>query len=255
MELENYLKSLGLDEKEIGVYLANLSLGEVSIVPIVAKTQLPRTTVYHILERLNDERLIEVIQTNTRRMYAPYPPRTILTRLRERKERLEGQIDSFEHSLPELLQLYNVSPFQPKVRMYNGIEVRQIFEDMTNSPIDKLEYVGETTKIVGVTGEAWLKKWIQKRADLGIKSYSIRIESEEIDDPMYGPSVKLDRTVRYAPAGFHAPTQIYIYGDSVAQISTTAEGFGVIITSREYATTMRNWFKELWKVSRETKKV
>ncbi len=255
MELEIYLKSLGLEEKEITIYLTNLALGEVSIVPIVEKTQLPRTTVYHILERLNQERLIEIIETKTRRMYAPYPPRTILTRMREQKEKLEEKIDNLEHSLPDLLQLYSVSPFQPKVRMYHGQEVRQIFEDMTSSPIDKIEYVGETTNIVGVTGEAWLKKWIQKRADLRIKSYSIRVEAEEVDDPMYGQSAKLNRTVRYAPPGFQAPTQIYIYGDSVALITTTAEGFGVIITSREYATTMRHWFKELWKISREARKV
>jgi sugar-specific transcriptional regulator TrmB len=251
MDIESYLQSLGLNEKEIGVYLANLSLGEVSIVPIVAKTRLPRTTVYHILERLNSEKLIEIITTGTRRMYVPYSPRTILTRLRERKEFIEQQIDGLQHSLPELMQLYNVSPIQPKVRMYHGQEVRQIFEDITNSPIDKIEYVGETTKIVSVTGEVWLKKWIQKRADLGIKSYSIRIADEEITDPMYGHSAKLARTVRYAPAGFHAPTQVYIYGDSVALITTTAEGFGLIITSRDYATTMRNWFKELWKISRD----
>lgn len=251
MELENYLKELGLDEKEILVYLTTLSLGEVSIVPIVGKTHLPRTTVYHILERLNKEKLIEVIETGTRRMYAPYPPRTILTRMREQKNKLEEKIDSLEHSLPELLQLYSVSPFQPKVRMYHGQEVRQIFEDITNSPIDKIEYVGETTKIVSVTGEVWLKKWIQKRSDLGIKSYTIRVAEEEVADPMYIQSTKLSRQVRYAPKGFQAPTQVYIYGDSVALITTTAEGFGLIITSRDYAITMRNWFRELWKISSE----
>lgn len=253
MNLENYLKELGLNEKEIQVYLANLSLGEVAIVPIVAKTQLPRTTVYHILERLNSEKLIEIIETATRRMYVPYPPRTILTRLQEHKNKLEEKIDSLEHSLPELMQLYSVSPFQPKVRMFHGIEVRQIFEDITNSPIDLIEYVSETDKIVGVTGEAWLKKWIQKRHDLGIKSHAIRVASKEIPDPMYGQSKELTRTVRYAPEGFISPTQVYIYGDSVALITTIAEGFGLIITSREYATTMRSWFRELWKISMPSK--
>lgn len=249
LDLQNYLLQIGLNTKEIDVYLACLGLGEGSIVPIVAKTKLPRTTVFHILERLRVEKLIEIIETGTRRLYTPYPPRAILTRLQNKKVKLDEEIGAFEHSLPELLRLYDVSPFQPKVRMFKGEDIRAIFEDITSSPIDLVEYVGETTNIVSVTGERWLKTWIKKRADLGIKSRSIRIAAQEIEDPMYGQSKELMRTVRYAPAGFLAPTQIYIYGDSVALITTLEEGFGVIITSREYATTMRNWFRELWKVS------
>lgn len=251
LELQKYLTEIGLDDKEISVYLTCLQLGEGSIVPIVEKTQLPRTTVFHILERLSKDKLIEIIETETRRIYTPYPPRAILTRLRNRRTIINEQVNAFEDALPELLRMYDVSPFQPKVRMFKGEDIRNIFEDITNTHPETIEYIGETTNIVSVTGERWLKNWIKKRAALEIKSRSIRIASEEIADPMYGQSKELMRTIRYAPTGFQSPMQIYIYGDSVAHISTLAEGFGVIITSQEYATTMRNWFKELWKASSE----
>ena len=250
MDIEYYLKKLNLTQKETGVYLACLELGESQIVPIGIKAELPRTTTYHILERLRNQKLIEIIQTKTRRIYAPYPPRNILTLFKTKREKLNQQIYSLEKSLPELNQLYTFSPFQPKIRFFQGKQIKMIYEEILESPIEEEWYVGESNKIINVLGEKYLKKWIKRRVEKGIKAKAIRIFPEETINEIYQPSKKYLRIVKYAPKDFKCPSHILIYGDNVAIITTGKENFGVVISSREFAESMRNWFKQLWKISK-----
>ncbi len=250
MNIKTYLKQLNLSENEIKVYLALLELGETKIVPITKRVELPRTTVYHILEKLRDKKLIEIIQTTTRRIYTPLPPRNILTLLKTKKENLSEQIDSLEHSIPELNRLYEISPFQPKVRFFPGMEIRKVYEEILEAGVDESWYVGEASKIVEALGSNYLKRWIKRRVEAGIKSKSVRIKEEELKEPIFGATKDFLREIRYAPKDFKSPTHILVYGDHVAIITTGEENFGVVITSREFAISMRNWFKQLWKISK-----
>lgn len=249
MDIKESLRQLKFDDKEIDVYLASLELGESTIVPITNKVHLPRTTVFHILERLNERKLVEIIQKNSRHLYAPYPPRNIVTLLKQEKEKLDGQISTLESSLPELTKLYHLSPFQPKVRFYQGIEIRKIYDEVLNMPIDESWYVGETNRLVYALGEDYMKKWVQKRIDKGIKSRSVRILEAEPKEEIFSGDKKFMRSIRYAPKGFSCPTHILIYADNVALITTGDENFGLVITSREFAESMCNWFIQLWKAS------
>jgi sugar-specific transcriptional regulator TrmB len=250
MDIKSYLKQLNLTENEIAVYLALLELGESKIIPITKKVALPRTTVYHILEKLRDKKLIEIIQTTTRRIYAPYPPRNILTLLKHKRAKIDEEIDTLERSLPELNRLYEISPFQPKVRFFPGKEIRQIYDEILEAGVDESWYVGETNKIVKALGEKYLQRWIKRRVKMGIRSKSIRVGKEESQEPIFSGKKEFLREIKYAPEDFKCPTHILIYGDNVAIITTGEENFGVVITSREFAESMRNWFKQLWKISK-----
>lgn len=250
MDIRDSLKQLGLDEKEINVYLACLELGSSAIVPIVNRIRMPRTTVFHILERLGELKLIEIVLKGNRHLYVPYPPRQIVTLLKQQKEDLEGKINTLEGSIPELMKLYHLSPFQPKVRFFQGMEIRKIYEEILETPIDEAYYVGENDKLIGLLGEDYMKKWIERRIKKGIVSKSIRVRSAEREEEVFSNEESYLRKIRYAPEGFQCPTHILIYGDNVVFITTGEEKFGLVITSRETAQSMENWFGELWKISK-----
>ncbi|MBI2045456.1 helix-turn-helix domain-containing protein, partial [Candidatus Pacearchaeota archaeon] len=58
MDIEKSLKEYGLSENEVKIYLTLIKAGE-STVQIIAKNAgLPRTTVYHILDKLLDKSLV-----------------------------------------------------------------------------------------------------------------------------------------------------------------------------------------------------
>ena len=53
--MEDVLKKLGLENKEIKVYLALLTLGKSPVEKIKKETKIERTHIYKILERLQDK--------------------------------------------------------------------------------------------------------------------------------------------------------------------------------------------------------
>jgi len=253
MNIESYLRQLGLSDKESEVYLASLAVGESPIMPITKKVGLPRSTTYHILEKLRDEELLEILETPTRRVYVPYPPRAILKLLKKKRDTFEQEIDSFQSSLEEINGLYNTSAFQPKVRFFRGTkEIRHIYDEILEAPINEFCYISEVKKIEKVLGKDFLKEWLKKRIAKGIKSKTVWVRSESVpDEPIYAGSRNNLRTVRYAPSDFRSPAHTMVYGDNVVVITTAEENIGLVITSRDYATSVRNQFKQLWKVSSE----
>ncbi len=247
MNINEYLKKLHLSEKESETYLALLASGESSITPISKKVDLPRTTVFYILERLSDKHLIDINDAKTRRTYIARPLRTIITLLNYKKSELESVIDDFKTSLPEFDRTYHQSPFQPGVRFFNKNDIRLIYEEMLeiDPKKDEIWYVAETAKIVDTFGADYTENWIKRRIAKKIPSRSIRVKEAEIEGintPFEGDI----REYRFAPPGFNCPAHILIYQDSVAIITTSQEAFGTVITSKEYAATMRSWFEQLW---------
>lgn len=251
MNIEEYLRQLGLGEKEIKVYLASLKLGEKPIMPITKKAELPRSTVYHILEKLRDAGLVEIIDSPTRRIYIPFHPRVIITLLNKKRDAISKQVDAFQQTMPKLIELYSASEFQPKIKFYRGTkEIRELYNSILEEPIDEFHYVSEITKIEAVLGRDFLNSWLRRRIDLKIKSWAIWVRAEAVDsEKLYKPSKQNLRTVRYAPEGFRYPAHTIVFGDTVAFITTSEENIGVAITSRDLAVSYRNIFKQLWKVS------
>jgi sugar-specific transcriptional regulator TrmB len=253
MEIEQYLHNLGLSENEVKVYLACLELGETKIVPVTIEAKLPRTTVFQILDRLKERGLIEIIQKANRRIYVPYPPARILSLLKDQEEKAAEKVNEFKQIFPELNQLYSMYPFQPKVRFFAGEkELRMLYGEILEQPIDEAWFVTEWDKLAAVLGLDFLATWAKKRVKLNIKSKVLYV-GKMPDDKTFLPNKEYLRTGKLAPKDFNPQTHTLIFGDNLAYIATGQENFGVVITSREIASSMRIWFKEIWKNSRPTK--
>lgn len=251
MQLESTLKNIGLNDKESAAYLACLALGESTIVPLVQKTGIVRTTLLYVLERLSERGLIEIVQHATHRRYVALSPRGLVELIKKEEIRLKEQAASVEAALPELNRLYHADSFQPRVRVFKDEELRMLYNEMIELPITDVCYIGDTTNIADPVGDPFLRDWIRRRAANGILSNAIRIRAGEQDVPEYIGREELLRTIRYAPEGFDCPAVIYIYGDNVAILTTAKESFGVVTTSKDYAKSMRSWFWALWETCEE----
>lgn len=251
MEAEPFLRQIGLTEREITVYLSCLELGESNASAVVRKVGPPRSTVVYTLEQLAEKGFLHIVEKGHRRAYIPVPPRTWASLLRARKNELDEQLSELETALPQLSDLYGYNPFQPHVRFFRGrLEIREIYEDILAAPINEMWYVGSYRSILEIIGEQYLKEWIRQRIKKQMVAKSIRTSDDRaISDPIFLGSKMTGRQVRYAPNDFKNPGHLIIYGDHVAIITTAKENFGVVITSREYAAMMRDWFRQLWKVS------
>lgn len=245
------IAKLGLDEKDVKVYLALLEMGETHIVPLAEKVNLPRNTVVYILENLESKGLLEILQRTSRRVYIPNPPDAILHLAKRQKEEAIEREKTAKMILPELKRLYSVSAVEPSMRFFKGQEeIRQIYDEMVESGEKEIIYAGEYDKMVEVIGKRYLENVIKRRIAKGIKTRSVRVRSAEVDEPIFQSPKETIREIRYAPKDFVSPGHITIYQNTVAVITTAKENFGFVVTSREYAITMRSWFEQLWKVSK-----
>jgi sugar-specific transcriptional regulator TrmB len=248
MTIKEILKKLDLSDKEITTYLALLELGnETHIFPISRKAKLPRTTVFHVLDRLHEEGLVSVLDRHGRRIYSPTPPEQIVKSLEKRHAELGEQVAAVKSSLPELLKLFAISDYQPKVKVYQGEEIREIYEELLNSSEKEQWYIGGVKPIEDLLGKRYLADWIKRRIAAGIASKAIRTRSTETPDTINSNSGKeFMREVRYAPEGFNLGAHVIIAGNKIAMITTAKESYGILIDSRDIATTMKSWFTSLW---------
>ncbi len=249
MEIENTLKLLDLSDKEVIIYQICLELGEVSLAEIAKRAQMPRTTVEYILEQLDKKGLIQSVLKGARRHFVPYAPKTVLGLLKQKETEFHLQVDEFQNSIPELNRLYKAFSLQPRIRVFEGEEIRNIYEEILDASIEETWFIGDMSKTADAVGEKYLTSWMKRRVKRHIGTKAIRVGAGEFENEVVNAKEGYLRSVRLAPEGFESPSHIIIYGDNVAIITTSKESFGTVITSREYATTMKNCFMEVWKNS------
>lgn len=127
MEITPQLQGLGLEDREIKIYLALLELAESTVLPIAKKAGIKRTYAYDILDSLIKKGLVSYIEKNGRRHYIAEDPKKIEHMLKEKLER-------FRDVLPEIRSIYNHAAGKPKVRFYEGAEnFKQLYEEIAHT--------------------------------------------------------------------------------------------------------------------------
>ena len=126
--IEEALRSIGLAQNEIKIYLALLELGPALMGQICGKTKIHRRNVYDSIEMLKDKGFVSSTIINNRNVFEAVNPKRILDILDEKKTDIQS-------ILPKLLAKQNKKPIS--VRVYTGLNGRKVvFED-------KLKYEGE----------------------------------------------------------------------------------------------------------------
>lgn len=247
MEINKFISETGLDPNEAKVYVALLGLGESYIVPIANKVALPRTTVFHVLDRLRDLGLIEIVMHKSRRVYFAHNPHKITSLLQQNRQGIDKRIDSIDSMMPDLMKLYLSSPFQPHIRYFRGEEIKQIYEEILLVKDKEIYYTGNVNQLEDILSKRFFQDWISRKVKAGIWTRSIRSHTTEDDAELYRPTKQYLRKAKYASDSYSSPSHVYIYDNNVAILTSSRENFGLVITSHDYATTMRNLFRELWK--------
>ncbi len=242
-----YLKEMGLEDKEAKIYATALSCGEFTVSQIAKLTSLKRPTCYLILDSLVQKGLISIIPNAQKLSYKTEKPEVLL-RIFERKLTLARRL------LPTLETLTNQNVQAATVKFYVGQEgIRNIYEDTlkyaSEQNMKEYYYFGSAKQLIEAAGKEYLDQYIYRRVKLGLKAVGIRIKETEVHESIYEPSKKFLREVRYAPEGIDLPSTIFIYADRVAVVSTKKGAFGFVVHSKEFYDTILSLFKVLWSIS------
>src|SRR3989344_1355749 len=124
MDLSTALKELGLSEAESAVYLALLKLGSSPVSAIKEESQVHRTNIYDLLERLLNKGLVNYVIKNNVKYYNTAEPTKLLDYIKE-KENIVQNI------LPSLEQLSHFRKEDMKIEVYKGVEgVKTVLNDV-----------------------------------------------------------------------------------------------------------------------------
>ena len=247
---ENVLKSIGLTEGEIKVYLALLEIGSSSIGKIIKKSKISGSKTYEVLDRLIQKGLASFVVKNGVKYFEASSPNKILDYLGEKEKQIEEEKISIQKIIPELL-LKQSSSTKSEVKVFTGFEgLKTANEDIINT----LKR-GEEWLSMGLTEqpESWEVYFNKRQLERVNKGIILKHLLNEKYQSLYQKRKKLTFTeFRFLPKEFEMPTSTEIYNNKVLIFILIKENpMAIMIERKEVAESFRIYFEHIWETAKK----
>ena len=236
---KKYLEYAGLSEKESDIYLMLLKTNALSAIDVSRKTSLKKSIVYIILESLVKKGLVREVTVGKRINYEAESPDILRVFMQDKRNRFEEEAQRIETVIGELKTIEKDLGERPEIRFYEGRE-------SIKNAID--EYVSvkgfSEGKDYGVYSYDLMKKIFtaqdivmidQKRIDHNIVFKAIYTGTETVIEGEQNQSlIKIDQD------RFPLLSDINIFNDEVRIHTLGKKPYGILIKSKEIATTLKS---------------
>ena len=228
------LKSLGLAENEIKVYLTLLKLGSSLASKIAEDIGLHRTNVYDLLEKLKSKGLVSYVIKNNRRYFKAVEPKQLLKIAEDRKRLIQDIV-------PVLENLSKFSRDEVDVEIFKGeAGLRNIFNDILRYK----EFLawgvkGQLVRFFPYFGKQSVRRIIEKKikkkllCEYGVKLY--RVKKDEY---------------RTLPKSYVSQATTVIYSDKIAIIVWASPSIGILIKNKNIAKNYKANFMIMWEIAK-----
>lgn len=238
MELNRYLKQLGLIGKKADVYIASLELGAATVIEIAKKAGVKRTTCYDILLDLEKAGLISETSKGKKRLFVGEDPEKI------KKDLLKKQ-EIFDEIVPELKSIFNIKGVKPKIRFYEGKEgLKEVYNDTLKYSTEILAFASED--VVRIFDKEWMNSYIKQRIKKGIHSRTIIPNTKTVKEYIAKDKEQLRQSKLIDPEKYPFSIEINIYGHQKVALMSSKEETGIIIEGAEIYKTMKLIFELIW---------
>jgi sugar-specific transcriptional regulator TrmB len=242
MDTQKQLKSIGLLNSEIEIYLYLLKEG-ISSPPKIAKgTGIARTNCYNILQKLSEKDLIKEQKIGQRKAYITSDPKSLLRNLDKKREVLNNII-------PDLRAMQKLEKNKPVISFYEGWDqVKEIFNETYNSKDGVVKGIASTKELFSLDRKFFenYREELRKRnlmfQDIVTHASSKKSinEAQEVMKAMYEAKI--------IPEEYKdIPFDILIWNDCIALIITSEPIFGTLIKNDIMANAFKMIFDILWK--------
>ncbi|MBI5392436.1 hypothetical protein HZA96_01080 [Candidatus Woesearchaeota archaeon] len=235
MEIDDALHKFGLNKNERIVYIQCLRSGSALASTIAKHANIARTSIYDMLERLQQKGLVSYSIENGKKYFLAADVKDLLRILDNKREAIE--------SVANQLQEFQTNQLQStRIQVYTGKEgLKTVLYDIVRT--------GKTIYAYGAAGlsEKMLQWDFPKIIKARIKA---RIKFKVIFDKsrFAAHKKKLPLTeVRFISKAFQDCTFTEIYGDKVAIFLYSEIPSVVLIESRDIAKSYKRYFEILWK--------
>jgi len=253
-ELTKKLNLLGLTDKEIKIYLSLLKHGEFTPLELSRATQINRSTIYRILERLKELGLAEEILDQHRIKARATRPEKLELLIAQK----QAELDQLKKEMPGVVEQLSVIKDSPsaatKVVYFRDKKgLQQMLWNMLKAKNEHLGY-GYADWNLGL-GRGFAEKLRQEMINRKIGSREILNNDQIMEMDKWTKVKDYDKFYegRYLPKSVvEINHDTYIYNDVFA-FSHFYEGelFGIEIHNKEIAKTQKQIFDLLWKMAKK----
>ena len=238
MDLLQTLKNLGIEVKEASVYLALLKLKETTATKIAETTNLDRTLIYQLTNKLIERGLVAYVIKNNVKYFSAANPNKLIQDIKEKENQLHA-------ALPELIALTKEEDKETKVEVYRGKEgIKTILREILRNKKDYVVFgeEGKLQETFPIEFEWFLKDIVK----LGIK------ERVLVREDLRNIAWKTKNSdFRFLPKEYLSPALTVIYGNKVAIFIWKEPYYVSVILNKQVADSFRSYFELLWKIAKK----
>ncbi len=242
------LLSLGFAENEIRLYEAILDLGLAKPRELVERTGLGRPNVYHLLEVLEQKRLVMRVEGKQVR-YQALDPANLRALIERRRDEVERTSHDLEILLPQLTRDYTLASGRPIVRVFEGVDgLHRAIDGLMETQAEILTYI-DTSAVAGrlVEVDAYFEK---QRKKTGLHNRLLVSDDDRSKEVFADPAP--DSEVRFLHGFPHAfGAAFHVHGDRITYFaSRNGNEIAVSIQEPAIVSMHRQQFEFLWQKAR-----
>lgn len=245
MNLISIFEQFSLKEEHLKIYLANLERGESSISKLAVKSDVPRTTIYSLIEDLINVGLITKTMKGGSSNYIANDPEVLAILLEKRQKEIAQSLKSVNDNLSELKSMQNKKSNKPKIEFLEGSEgIKQAYNMTFDAKEIWIQCLAENYEEV-VKG-----KFFEEYFDKFFKKSNIRSkEILKLEDEDYVSSYRSDKNLQLrVPAVSGSETDVMVYENKVIFVSFNKERpYALVITDKDIAASIKNIYQLAWK--------
>ncbi len=239
------LKKLGLDEKEIKIYLKLLEYGAISVRRLAELIALNRGTTYDGLKRLQEIGLVSYYYQEKKQHFISENPEKLLEILKKKEDEIEEAKNEILTVIPKLKSIQNKNNLKPVSKLYEKhTGIKTILDDLLSSMStlpekERCYHIYSSTQASADIHTAYphfTKERIRK--NISVKSISLARGGK-----LHG----LDNR-RWLGTDKDSATFILIYAGKCAFISRDSENIpvGILVENKMIYETQKMIFLKLW---------
>ncbi len=237
---QEVLKELGLNNKEVSVYVSLLMLGQSPVNIIAKKSKLNRVTTYDILKSLLDKGYVSYVIKSGVKYFEATNPSIFMHNLKEKQSKLRKV-------LPELKAIKRSIRRKPSIEMYEEIKgLKSIFNDILKE--NKETWFIGAPKMIGKL-KFYFPHFIKQKRKQNMFSRVITTDCRSMR------KYKRKAPKKYIGMRFindKINTTKIIYENKIAYLTfKDKNSIGIIIDNKEIAKQEKALFNILWKNSKK----
>ncbi|MFH1781501.1 MAG: helix-turn-helix domain-containing protein [Patescibacteria group bacterium] len=239
--LEKNLSYLGLNEKEIKIYISLLKTGTNKASFIARNINLPKTTVLDALNTLTKKRFISKIHKQNAYYFTAFEPDKILQLIDEEEDELKKKKGKIKNIIPLLENLQDIKSPKPQIEYLEGKQgLAEAFTDTLKVPNKNILCYATVDEQAYALPEVFPEYFYNRVKKKISTTCLIPASKPSLAECILKDEEQLRKTY-FIPEDKYVPIEINVYENNTA-IMSFEEEFAVIIRSKPIADSMKVMF-------------